>query len=77
MTEQTWRTCTVCGERKPSDCFYKDKWMTSGYRTDCKECTKLRMRKIYANNEENAELHRKKAKVRYDAGYRSPRLYTR
>ena len=72
MNEQTWRTCTVCNERKPSADFYKDRHASSGYRCDCKDCTKFRMRRIYAHLDGNAELHRAKAKARYDAGYRSP-----
>jgi hypothetical protein len=76
-TIETWRTCSICSERKPSIDFYKDKSKISGYRTDCKECSKAREKTAYKVVEGRAEAHRHKSKVRYDNGYRSPRLTTR
>lgn len=72
MTE-TWKTCTKCDERKALSDFYSDKYAPSGYKSECKECTKEQHRTAYRLREEYAEYHRKKAKKRYDAGYRNPR----
>ena len=38
------KTCTMCGESKPTSEFYKDKGGKDGHRSSCKCCTKRRIK---------------------------------
>ena len=44
------KTCTKCNVYKSLDNFYKDKRNKDGYRNDCSECCKNRMKKHYNVN---------------------------
>lgn len=50
------KLCRVCGKLKNVDKFSKDKKMKSGYRNECKECS----RKLYFNKEKRKERYLKK-----------------
>lgn len=48
------RQCNVCGKEKPLEDFYKNHRDRLGRGHTCKECTKKRARKWYADNREQA-----------------------
>lgn len=66
------KRCTVCGLEKPLSEFYKDKRMTSGRTSECKECHKRQANNYYYNNwgkvreyqAEYLDTHRNEAKER-------------
>jgi hypothetical protein len=57
-----YKTCTKCGQSQPqnTDFFCKDARQTSGFRPDCKTCSRARAR-IY--NKRNAQANRNRVKA--------------
>ena len=54
------KKCTLCGVGKPVDQFYKRADSPDGYRHDCKECIKARVKKrFYAEHEKCKAAHRR------------------
>jgi Autographiviridae endonuclease VII len=53
------KRCTVCGETKPLDAFYRSAGMRDGHRNDCKACNLAAKARRYAANPEQM-----KARVR-------------
>lgn len=51
MTQLT-KFCNICQNEKPIQEFYKDKTSNDGYRSKCKICDKLTMKKWRTNNRE-------------------------
>ena len=52
------KTCTVCEEEKPLDCFHKRKAMKDGHRSACKDCEYERRQGKYRDVIlKNAEKH--------------------
>lgn len=47
--------CNACFRDKPPDAFYKHKAMKSGYLSQCKECTKARVRRHRQENLESIQ----------------------
>ena len=55
MKSQDIRKCSACGDEKPAEEFYEDKSKKSGLSSGCKECVKIKSRKVkqcpeYAKN---------------------------
>lgn len=51
------KTCSKCGRELPISEFYKDKSRKDGYRSECKECSKLSKKKY--NSEHREEINEK------------------
>lgn len=41
------KTCTVCKKELPISCFYKRKDSKDGYRSECKDCSKINNKQYY------------------------------
>lgn len=71
MLEET-QVCRTCEIEKPLTEYYADKNMTNGHKTECKECTKERRKKLYGENKDevleyNKQYYRANAsKIRED-----------
>lgn len=50
MFHMNTKTCSKCGETKPTDCFYADARQSSGLRPNCKDCTKLQHKTKYRSD---------------------------
>lgn len=59
MTDEDMKKCAVCGEVKPTSEFYPRKESKSGYRRECKTCSK-QIHKKY--REDNPGVVRKRRK---------------
>ena len=74
------KTCTKCGETKPTTEFYKRSDARDGLQAHCKSCKKARSKAWYeANREEKKardkayyEANREKEKARHKAYYKTP-----
>lgn len=53
------KTCSQCGEVKPLEEFNREKRMKDGRRSDCKECTKQRNRRLYLKDRDKRLAQRK------------------
>lgn len=61
MKNETRKICRVCSIEQPVSNFYK---RGDGFRSECKECTKLRIKKW---NADNSEWRKLKSKERYES----------
>jgi len=60
------KKCTKCGEEKNYSEFHKHKHYKDGYRSQCKECRKVKDQEYYTNNEIYLKV---KDKRKYDKRY--------
>jgi hypothetical protein len=53
------KVCSLCGQQKDSSCFSVDRRKSSGYRSSCRECNKVRYKEYHFKNKDAIKVKKK------------------